>query len=139
MLSLRMVVVAGVAGISLWGLFELLDTLKRPGLLRTKESVVLKGCDSLDGHEDARRLCPQFVCQKALIDRKLVGLQASFEISVDESIPPGRLIAGYASEPGREDQEFECELQGLKLIDARLIELGEFDEPTAEIDDAALE
>ena len=30
MLSLRMIIVAGIAGICLWGLFNLLDNLKEP-------------------------------------------------------------------------------------------------------------
>ncbi|HEY8539281.1 MAG TPA: hypothetical protein VIL28_10485 [Steroidobacteraceae bacterium] len=133
MLSLRMLIVAGVAGICLWGLFELLDTLREPGLLRTKQSVAIKGCNSLDEHEDARRLCPLFVCQKALIDRKLVGLQAAFRISVDENAASGRLIAGRVSEPGREDREFACQVQGLKLLDARLLAPGELDDLTPEV------
>jgi hypothetical protein len=128
MLSLRMLIVAGVAGICLWGLFELLDTLKEPGLLRTKDAVALKGCNSLDEHKDAERLCPQFVCQKALIDRKLVGLLATFQVLVDERAPRARIIGGRVSEPGREDREFECEVEGLKLLDARLLEPEELDD-----------
>jgi type III secretory pathway component EscS len=119
MLSLRMVIVAGIAGICLWGLFQLLDNLKEPGLLRTTKSVAVKGCSSLNDHKDAARLCPQFLCQKALIDKKLVSLDAQLTISIDETSEGQRVIGGNVSSTG---QAFECNVAGLKVTDARLVQ-----------------
>jgi hypothetical protein len=118
MLSLRIIIVAGLAGIAFWGLFELLDNLKEPGLLRTDKAIVVKGCESLDDREDARRLCPQFLCQKAILDRGLVPRNAQFKMAVDESVEGQRFIGGTVDATG---QTFECMMSGLKVLDAGLI------------------
>jgi hypothetical protein len=119
MLSLRMIIVAGIAGICLWGLFQLLDNLKKPGLLRTTQSVAVKGCGSLDDHKDAAKLCPQFLCQKALIDKKLVPLDAQFTMSIDETSEGQRIVGGHVANTG---QAFECTVAGLKVMDAQLVQ-----------------
>jgi hypothetical protein len=119
MLSLRMIIVGGIAGICLWGLFQLLDNLKEPGLLRTTKSVAVKGCASLDDHKDAARLCPQFLCEKVLIDRKLVPLDAQFTVSIDKTSEGQRIIGGHITSTG---QAFECTVAGLKVTDARLVQ-----------------
>lgn len=118
MLSLRMAIVAGIAGICFWGLFQLLDNLREPGLLRTTKAVAVKGCASLDDHKDAPRLCPQYICEKALIDRKLVPLDAQFTITRDETSDGERIVEGMIAGSG---QMFECSLSGLKLLEAGLI------------------
>ena len=118
MLSLRMVIVAGIAGICFWGLFQLLNNLREPGLLRTTKAVAVKGCGSLDDHKDAPRFCPQYICEKALIDRKLVALDAQFTITRDEAVDSERVVEGTIANTG---QAFECKLAGLKLLKAELI------------------
>jgi hypothetical protein len=114
-----MIIVAGLAGICFWGLFQLLDNLREPALLRTAKAVAVKGCSSTDDHRDAARLCPQFVCEKALIDKKLASMDAQFTISRDETNGAQRVIGGTVTGTG---QAFECNVAGLKVIDARLIE-----------------
>jgi len=118
MLSLRMAIVAGIAGICFWGLFQLLDNLREPGLLRTDKAVAVKGCSSTDDHKDAARLCPQYICEKALIDRKLVALDAQFSITRDEIVDAEHVVGGAVTGTG---QSFECTLSGLKLLEADLI------------------
>lgn len=117
MLAVRMIIFAGIAGIAFWGLFQLLDNLREPALLRTTKAVAVKGCASLDEHEDAPRLCPQYLCQKALIDRKLVPLEARFVISTDDSREGRRVINGDVAT----GQAFECVVEGLMVKDARLV------------------
>lgn len=119
MLSLRIIIVAGLAGIAFWGLFQLLDNLKEPGLLRTDKAIVVKGCESLDDHADARRLCPQLLCQKAVLDRKLVPRDAQFTMNVEEDVEGQRFVGGTVAATG---QAFECIMAGLKVLDAGLIE-----------------
>ena len=119
MLSLRIIIVAGIAGIAFWGLFQLLDNLSEPGLLRTERAIIVKGCESLDKHADASRLCPQFLCQKAVIDRKLVPRDAHFTMDVDEAVEGQRFVGGTVNATG---QAFECIMAGLKILDAGLIE-----------------
>ena len=117
MLSLRMIIVAGIAGICFWGLFQLLDNLREPALLRTAKAVAVKGCSSIDDHKDAARLCPQFICQKALIDRKLAPLDAKFTMTTDEVIDGTHIVGGTVSATGK---DFECKLSGLKLLEAEM-------------------
>jgi hypothetical protein len=123
-LSLRMIIVGGLAAIALWGLFNLLDSLREPGLLRTQKSVAIKGCDTLDEHPDARRLCPQLHCEKALIDRKLADLRSQFKVTVDQARDGERLIGG---ELIGSDRYFACTLEHLKVQDARLVTASELD------------
>ena len=113
-----MIIVAGIAGICFWGLFQLLDNLKQPGLLRTSKAVAVKGCSSLDDHKDAARLCPQFLCQKALIDGKLVALDAQFSMNADETNVRQRIIGGTVTGTG---QRFECSVDGLKITKLGLV------------------
>jgi hypothetical protein len=120
-----MIIFAGIAGICLWGLSTLLDSLQEPGLLRTEKGIAVKGCSSLDTHKDAPRLCPSLLCQKALVDRKLVGLQDKVEIAKDKLEGSERVIAGPITAKG---QHFRCVVAGLAVKNAELITLGEFDE-----------
>jgi len=114
-----MLIVAGLAGIAFWGLFQLLDNLKEPGLLRTTKAAAVKGCGSLDDHKDAPRLCPQFLCQKALIDRKLAALDSRFDMVAGEGPYPQPVVRGTIVGTG---QSFECTLAELKVTDAKIIE-----------------
>ena len=119
MLSIRMIVFAGIAGICLWGLFTLLENLKEPALLRTTKGIAIKGCVSLDDHEDGPTLCPSFLCQKALVDRKLVRLEDRVEITSDVPEGADRLVVGRLVGTTR---EFECVVQGVTVTDAALVE-----------------
>jgi hypothetical protein len=105
-----MIIFAGIAGICLWGLFNLMDNLKQPGLLRTQNSVAVKGCAALDTHKDSPRMCPQLLCQKTLIDRKLLGLDEAIEI-VNDSIDQDERIIGIRSRTN--DRQFVCAVGGL--------------------------
>jgi hypothetical protein len=122
MLSLRMIIVAGIAGICFWGLFQLLDNLKEPALLRSTKAAAVKGCASLEDHKDAARLCPQFLCQKALIDRKLVALDSQFAMNVDATRNGSRIVGGTVVSTG---QAFECSVAGVKVTQAQLIDASE--------------
>ena len=114
-----MIIVAGIAGICLWGLFNLLDNLKEPGLLRTEKGVVVKGCERLDAHENAPRLCPGFLCQKALVDRKLASVTDKVEITGDTPEGVIRFIEGRLTTT---QQTFECEVQGVKVLSLEVFE-----------------
>src|SRR5688572_21706402 len=105
MLSLRMIIFAGIAGICLWGLFSLLDSLQEPGLLRTTKGIAVKGCATLDEHEAAPKLCPSFLCQKALVDRKVVTLEDRVEVTADMTDGADRVITGRLVD---KPAEFEC-------------------------------
>lgn len=131
MLPLRLGIFTGVAALCLWGLFSLLDSLKEPGLLRTEKATIVKGCDSLDSDE-ARQLCPALFCQKALLDARVVPLQAVFQMQIDAATGDGqRLLAGIASTNGTADY-FACELSGAKVSGTWRIEPQEYAQWLAE-------
>lgn len=109
MLSLRMIIFAGISGICLWGLFSLLDNLREPGLLRTPQGIAVKGCEALDAHKDAPRLCPGFLCQKALVDRKLARVEDRLEITGTTGSSTERTVAGRFLDDGR---RFTCIVAG---------------------------
>lgn len=114
-----MIVFAGAAGICLWGLVALLDSLQEPGLLRTTKGLAVKGCSSLDEHEDAPKRCPAFLCQKALFDRKLMTLDDRAEITSDVAEGLDRIISGqFVGKP----QRFQCLVQGVTVAKAVLLE-----------------
>jgi hypothetical protein len=121
MLPIRLGVVTAVAALCLWGLFSLLDSLQKPGLLRSQKAVVVKGCDTLDT-EEARRECPIYFCEKALIDAKHVPLTAKFEVLSNESDGGVSRIAGHALASSFATRQFECEVHGAKVLAAALIE-----------------
>jgi hypothetical protein len=124
-----MVIFAGLAGICLWGLFNLLDNLKQPGLLRTQNSVAVKGCAALDAHKDSPRVCPQLLCQKTLIDRKLLGLDDRIEIVSDNSDQGGRIIDIRSITT---DQHFACVVVGLVVKQADRVSATDVDSPNQE-------
>ena len=119
MLSIRMIVFAGIAGICLWGLFTLLDNLKEPALLRTAQGIAVKGCSTLDAHADAPKRCPGFLCQKALVDRRLMTLEDRVEITLESTQGADRIIAGTLVGKG---QPFECVVRDVTVTKALLVE-----------------
>ena len=116
MLSFRMILFCGVAGFCLWGLFNLLDNLKQPELLRTAKVVVVKGCDSTASAE-ALQLCPQLYCQKALLESKAAPLKTRFTVTLDKSDANARVVGGNTND-GR---SFACLLEGNKVTASRLL------------------
>ena len=128
MLPVRLAVVTGVAGVCLWGLFSLLETLKHPTLLRTKKAAIVSGCDSLDS-DDAQRLCPGLLCMKAVLDAKLVDMSTPLASTIDKrNGPKQRLIAGSVGLTGNDARRFACVLDGTKVVAAKLLGGDELDE-----------
>lgn len=79
MLNLRSGLVLTAAALCLWALYSLLSSLKDPGLLRSEKAAVLKGCDDLND-SDIRHACVPLLCEKALLDAKLVPWNARFDV-----------------------------------------------------------
>jgi hypothetical protein len=124
MLSIRMIIFAGIGGICLWGLFSLLDNLKEPALLRTTKGVAVKGCGDLEAHEDAPKLCPAYLCQKALFDRKLAAADNKAEITNDIADGNDRVIQGRLQNT---NETFECVVNGVTVRTAELTTAGQLD------------
>lgn len=126
MLSFRMILFCAVAGICLWGLFNLLDNLKQPDLLRSAKAVIVKGCEPAES-DDAAMLCPQLYCQKALLDAKEFSLRTRFDVTIDKkdsSSPTGtHLIAG--SIVGDDESGFACLLESNKVVAKRRLKVDE--------------
>jgi hypothetical protein len=117
---LRLALVASVAGIALWGLFSLLDNLRKPELLRTQKVFIVKGCEPMESDE-ARRLCPQLFCEKALLESKAVTRSAQFQITVDRTAATMHLLGGRTQGTGSEGS-FACVLDNQKVVGARLMD-----------------
>jgi len=139
MLSVRLAVVTAVAGLCLWGLFSLLDTLKQPALLRSAQATLVKGCDSL-ASADAKRLCPALFCKKAVLDAKLVNSASPLTVTVDKRDgPKHRLIAGNSGSGTATDrQRFACLLDGAQVVAVKLLESSQLDELAGQSGDWAL-
>jgi hypothetical protein len=117
MFSVRMLLLCGFAGICLWGLFDLLENLQQPELLRSPKAIVVKGCEAAESAE-AIELCPRLYCQKALLDSKAVPLRSRFEITLDKTQDNAvrtHLIAGLARRRDSAPQPFACLLDGYKV------------------------
>lgn len=121
MISVRLGVFAGLTAVALWGLFSLLENLREPELLRSPKAVVIKGCEPLESDE-ARRLCPQLLCQKALLDTKAFSIKAQFETTVDRRAGNEQLVGGVARIEGAAAGEFVCILDDGKVSSARAVE-----------------
>ena len=128
MLPLRLAIFAAVFGIALSGLFWLLGNLSEPELLRSKQAVIVKGCEPIES-EDAARVCPQLFCQKFLLDTRAVELKYRFTVTVDQASGSARLIGGTArpfivKDPSPE-VTFACVLEGTKVLAGRVITAAE--------------
>jgi hypothetical protein len=132
---LRLALFASLAGVSLWGLFSLLDNLRKPELLRTQKVIVLKGCEPMESDE-ARRLCPQLACEKALLDAKAVDRTAQFEVYVDRSSATLQLVGGRVR--GASGGSFACILDNHKVIGARVLQAAELEALAAQDGDWSL-
>jgi hypothetical protein len=129
MLSFRMILFCGIGGICLWGLFNLLDNLKQPQLLRSAKAIIVKGCEPAES-EEALQLCPQLYCQKALLDSTTLARRTRFTVTADKkdsaAKPSTHLIAGTLTGsdgvPG-----FACLLEQHKVIAKRRLDAAELD------------
>ena len=126
MLSLRLAIILSLSGVALWGLFSLLENLREPELLRSAKVVVVKGCDPIETDE-ARRMCPQLFCQKALLDARVVPLQSSFETTLDRRTPARQLIGGMTRVAGWAPAPYACVLEHGKVVSARSVDAAELD------------
>ena len=140
MLSFRFVIISAVAGVSLWGLFALLDTLREPALLRAEKATTIKGCEVLDS-EETRAVCPQLFCQKAVIEAKLVSYKTRFAVTVDKEDDEGtRLIGGNAgNNPSTNPTaRFACLFDESKIVAVKLVDPAELDDLAAQPGDWSL-
>jgi hypothetical protein len=71
----------------------------------------------VEEHKDAARLCPQLLCQKTLIDRKLASLDSRFDMAQTEAPHPQRVVRGTIVATG---QSFECHLVGLQVTNVTM-------------------
>jgi hypothetical protein len=126
LLSLRLAIFLSLSGVALWGLFSLLENLREPELLRSPKAVVVKGCDPIETDE-ARRMCPQLFCQKALLDARVVSMQSQFETTLERRAPGERLIGGVARVAGSAAIPYACVLEHGKVVSARTIDAAELD------------
>ncbi len=126
MLGLRLFIFASLATICLWGLFSLLDNLGEPELLRSPRTAVVKGCDPIDTPE-AARLCPQFFCQKALLDSALVPRSARFDVTIQRKSNDIELIGGVLTQGTEPNQSFACVLKGGAVTDKKTLSSGDLD------------
>ena len=126
MLPLRLTIFLSLSGVALWGLFSLLENLRAPELLRSPKAVVVKGCDPIES-DDARRMCPQLFCQKALLDARLLPPQSSFTTTIDQRARTQQLIGGFARVASSEPASFACVLERGKILSARVIDEAELE------------
>jgi hypothetical protein len=121
-LSLRLLIFAGLFGIALWGLFSLLDKLREPELLRSTKSVLVKGCESLDTPQ-TQSACPQLFCQKYLLDGRGVPLRAVFKVTVDTKAGSEQLIGGIVQTGSADsEQRFACILRDHKVAAGEVVD-----------------
>lgn len=126
MLGLRLFIFASLATICLWGLFSLLGNLGEPELLRSPKTAVVKGCNPIETPE-AARLCPQFFCQKALLDSGLVPRSARFDVTIQRRSNETELIGGVLTAGAESDQRFACVLERGVVAAKRILSSGDLD------------
>ena len=134
MLPLRFAIFASLAGVCLWGLFSLLENLRAPELLRSPKAVVVKGCDPIET-EEAAKICPQLLCQKAALEAKLVPWRSRFEIAHEQTRNGQQLIGAVAHlEESRSSLPFACILENNHVLKTRLLQPGELQTLAAQRD-----
>jgi hypothetical protein len=136
MLSLRFIIVAGLCGVALWGLFSMLDNLREPELLRSAKAVVVKGCEPMESAE-AQQLCPQLFCQKFLLDRGALPRNATFNMTVEARGTTRRLVGGRALS-AQTEQRFACIVEGRNVAAGRVIDAAQLDALAAQSGDWTL-
>jgi hypothetical protein len=133
-LPLRLAIVLSLSGVALWGLFSLLDNLREPELLRSKKAIVVKGCDPIETDE-ARRMCPQLFCQKALLDARALSVRSSFEPTLDSGSAEQQLIGGVARSDDSASSPYLCVLEQGRVVSARLVDAAELDAAASDAED----
>ncbi|HLS81387.1 MAG TPA: hypothetical protein VK025_08290 [Steroidobacter sp.] len=119
---MRFTAVLSLCAVALWGLFSLLENLRKPELLRSSQAVVVKGCEIIESDE-ARRLCPQLNCQKALLEARTFPVSARFEVTVDERALQRRIVAGLVKDRASPTQGgFACVIERGKVVLARSVD-----------------
>jgi hypothetical protein len=118
MLSFRLMLASVAAGIALWGLFSLLDNLNEPGLLRSADRAVVKGCETLDS-EETEQMCPPLFCQRALFNARSFSQKSVLRVTVDMQRGAQRLIAVSATDAGAAPAEFVCVMQRDEVLVSR--------------------
>jgi hypothetical protein len=132
-LPLRLTIVLSLSGVALWGLLSLLENLRAPELLRSPRAVVVKGCDPIES-DDARRMCPQLFCQKALLDARLLPPKSSFTTTIDRRVRKQQLVGGVARVAGSHPASYACVLERGKIVSARLVDDAELQALASEPD-----
>jgi hypothetical protein len=119
MLNLRSGLVLTAAALCLWALYSLLNSLKEPGLLRSEKAAVLKGCDALDDLE-IRKQCMPLICQKALLDSKVVPWNARFTVEEHRASAADvrfELVSGAVSTGAESrEQQFGCLIRDNRVL-----------------------
>jgi hypothetical protein len=119
-LAFRFVILAALAGICLWGLFSLLENLGKPELLRSPKATVVKGCAPIETAE-AAELCPQFFCQKTLLDANVVPRSSKFRVTVQRRSNQTELVAGLITAGPATNQHFACVLENHQVTQHAVI------------------
>ena len=88
----------------------MLENLGEPELLRSPKAVVVKGCDPIETPE-AMQLCPQFFCEKALLDANVVPRSSRFEVTAQRRASAVELIGGIFRPADAAEQYFACVLE----------------------------
>ena len=126
MLTLRFFMLASLAGICLWGLLSLLENLREPELLRSPKAVVVKGCDRLETPE-AVRVCPQLLCQKALLESNEVARSTRFEVTLQRKANATELIGGNVLADTEANRHFACVLENGVIKTKGIVSSAELD------------
>lgn len=123
MLPFRLATVTAAAALCLWSLFALLDHLNEPGILRSERTAVVKGCERLD-NAITQRQCPPLLCQKALIDHRVLPLHTNVRLVELKTSAQERLVVlALASPPSSAtpdtNDHLVCALQDTQVVLAR--------------------
>jgi len=126
MLNLRSGLVITAAALCLWTLYSLLSSLQEPGLLRSEKAVVLKGCDVLSDPA-VRRRCVPLMCQKAVLDARLVPWNSPFAV---HTMRPSAADAQYVlviGSTGASGQSFACLVHGAEVPVKRVLDAAQLE------------
>ena len=137
MLNLRSGLVLTAAALCLWALYSLLSSLQEPGLLRSRKAAVLKGCEVLTDAE-IRQACVPLICQKALLDAKLVPWDARFALQLQR---PSAADAQFDVVTGQVESTqppsvFACLVHGSQVPVRRIVTADQLEELIRAADEA---
>jgi hypothetical protein len=127
MLNLRSGLIITAAALCLWALYSLLSSLKEPGLLRSQQATVLKGCDVLTDPE-IRRRCVPLLCQKAVLDAKLVPWDSPLTVHTTRPSAAGKHYEVVIGNIGSSGQSFACLVHGADVPLKRVLDAAQLQE-----------